>query len=168
MIPIKKKREALFIVGVVIYLIVLIINSIKLAPASREFPSVIIGAAFVIIGLKFLTYIFPRLKFLDPSSSMATLQRRQEEPQQPQEDTSAIPPSVFKPGAFIIWLATFPLGAYILGFLPAIFSWLFLFLMLLAKVRLRLAVTICACMFLAVYLVFIFTLEVRFPTGILF
>jgi len=166
--PIKKKKEALFIVGVVIYLIVLIINSIKLAPGSREFPSVIIGAAFVIIVLKFLTYIFPRLKFIDPSGSMASLQKRVKKSQDGEPDDSVIPQAVFKPGAFIIWLATFPLGAYLIGFLPAIFSWLFLFLMLLAKVRLRMAIIICAGMFLAVYLMFIYTLEIRFPPGILF
>jgi len=167
-IPIKKKREAFFILGVVIYLTVLIISSIKLAPGSREFPSVIIGAAFVIIILKFLTYIFPRLKFLDPSSSMATLQRRPEQSQQAGQDDGVIPRSVFKPGAFIIWLATFPLGAYLIGFLPAIFSWLFLFLMLLSKIKLKQALIICAGMFLAVYLMFIYILEIRFPTGILF
>jgi hypothetical protein len=164
----KFRREIGFMVGVAIYLIILIIAGVGLSPDSLLFPGLIMVAAGVIIGLKLLIFKFPQLGFLDPGSNIGSMIRGDtDQASQEQEKTSA-PLPLSGPVAFIVWLVTFPLGIYLVGFVVTVGVWLFGFLFVISRLKLLKALIICVCTLAGIYIVFIVALKVHFPPGLLF
>jgi hypothetical protein len=167
--PAKKiNREIVFMGGVAIYLIVLIIAGSGLSPDSLAFPGLIMAAAGVIIGLKLLIYKFPQLKFLDPGSNIVSMIRGEADQTLQEQGASGKPSSTYEPVVFIIWLVTFPLGIYLLGFLVTVGVWLFGFLFVISRLKLLKALLICGCTLVGIYVIFVGILKVHFPPGGLF
>ena len=164
----KFNHEIAFMAGVAIYLIILIIAGSGLSPETLLFPGLIMVAAGAIIGLKLLIYKFPKLKFLDPGNTLDLIIREGAD-QAPQGDE--VPrkrSSVYEPLAFILWLITFPLGIYLIGFVTTLGMWLFGFLFLISRIKLFKSLLICICTLLGIYVIFMGILKVHFPQGILF
>ncbi|MDI7258637.1 MAG: tripartite tricarboxylate transporter TctB family protein [Thermodesulfobacteriota bacterium] len=165
---IKINREIGFVIGVAIYLIVLIIEGFGLSPDSLTFPVPIIVTAGVIIGLKWLIYKFPQLNFLDPKGNINSMIRGGgDQPPQEQEAPDS-PSSIYEPIAFIIWLITFPLGIYLLGFMVTVGIWMFGFLFVISKIKLLKALLISGSTLAGIYIIFVGILKVHFPPGSLF
>lgn len=164
----KFRHEIAFMLGVVIYLVVLIIAGSGLAPETLLFPGLIMIATGAIIGLKLLIYKFPKLKFFDPGNTLGSMIKANPE-QTPQEvepgDKRA---SIYEPLAFILWLITFPLGIYLVGFVTTLGVWLFGFLFLISRIRLIKSLLISVCTLLGIYAIFMGILKVHFPGGVLF
>lgn len=164
----KFNHEITFMLGVAIYLVVLIIAGSGLSPETLLFPGLIMVAAGVIIGLKLLTYKFPKLKFLDPGNTLDSMIREKADQTPQAEEVSGKPSSIYEPIAFILWLITFPLGIYLVGFVATLGAWLFGFLFLISRIKLFKSLLICVCTLVGIYLIFMGILKVHFPQGILF
>ncbi len=171
----KKTKEIAFMAGFAAYLAVLYFSSAKLASASKAFPFAIICLSLVVIVLKVLTYRFPKLKFLDPSGEMGKKRKvetdvdsdvRNEEPVVNDEKMQRS--RLLTVALFLIWLATFPAGIYLFGFLPALFLWLLVFLVGLSRLKLQFALILGVATFSALYAMFGLLLKLNFGKGILF
>jgi len=164
----KFNHEIAFMIGVAIYLVVLIIAGSGLSPETLLFPGLIMLAAGAIIGLKLLIYKVPKLKFLDPGNTLDSMVREKTDQTPKGEETPNERSSIYEPLAFILWLITFPLGIYLVGFVTTLGVWLFGFLFLISRIKLLKALLICVCTLGGIYAMFVGILKVHFPQGILF
>jgi len=172
----KKAKETAFIVGFVAYMLILYLNSSKLSSASKAFPFAVMGVSAFVIVLKLLTYLFPKLKFLDPSGEVG--KKREVEtsvdndilPDEPEGEHGAQPHGsrLFTVFLFIVWLATFPCGMYLIGFLPTLFIWLMIFMLGLSRLKVTLALPLTVGTFAVLYALFGLLLKLNFGHGILF
>lgn len=172
---IQKLKDASFVIAFLLYLIILYVDSHNVSAKSRAFPMVIIIVAFIAAGLKLLTYKFPRLKFLDPSGNVAkdVLSMNDscghiEEPMQARGEESeafSVPVKIF---LFALWLITFALGVYLIGFLATMAVWLFLFMAGISRVKPARALLLSVGTFAVLYIVFVILLKTHFSRGILF
>ena len=171
----KKTKEIAFIVGFSAYLAVLYFSSAKLAPASKAFPFAIMGLSVFVIILKFLTYRFPKLKFLDPSGEVGKKREVETDVDSDVRNEENVAPAEKMQKSrlvtvilFLLWLVTFPGGIYIFGFLPTLFVWLLVFMLGLSKLKLPLALILGVTTFSALYVMFGLLLKLNFGKGILF
>ncbi|NPV69894.1 MAG: hypothetical protein HPY55_04480 [Firmicutes bacterium] len=157
-------NERVFLAGVVAYMAVLVVSGLNLHPASVAFPYVVMGCCALALVMKLLTFISPRMRFLDPSGEWVQSGKpRDNKPAAPAEHQKGDYRALIYLGA----LAAFPVLVFLIGFLPTLVLWLSAFLIVLSRVRLLSAVMATACMLLAVYVVFVVVLNVRFPSGVL-
>ncbi len=164
----KFNHEIAFMLGVAIYLVVLIIAGSGLSPETLLFPGLIMVAAGAIIGLKLLIYKVPKLKFLDPGNTLDSMIRERADQTPQAKEVSNKRASIYEPLAFILWLITFPLGIYLVGFVTTLGVWLFGFLFLISRIKLLKSLLICFCTLGGIYVIFVGILRVHFPQGILF
>jgi hypothetical protein len=67
----QKFKETAFMIGFLIYLLILYLASAKLSAGSRAFPMAVIVISLIAVGLKLLTLQFKGLTWLDPSGNVA-------------------------------------------------------------------------------------------------
>jgi hypothetical protein len=171
----KKTKEIAFYIGSAAYLAILYLSSAKLAPASKAFPFAIIGLSVLIILLKFLTYRFPKLRFLDPGAGK--IKKQEGETDLIAEEDNGAPATEIgqkqlSPGLtvvlFLVWLATFPVGIYLFGFLPTMLIWMLIFMIGLSRLGIKLSLILSIGTFSAMYAAFGLLLKLHFGSGILF
>jgi hypothetical protein len=163
------------VIGFLLYLIILYVDSHNVSEKSRAFPMVVIVIAFIAAILKLLTYKFPRLKFLDPSGNVAKdvlsvddSCEPVEEPVQSGEkeaDAFSIPAKIF---LIALWLISFAVGIYFIGFLPTLAVWLFIFMVGISRIKPAKALLLSVSTFAVLYIVFVILLKTYFSRGILF
>jgi len=169
----KKSSQMLFMVGLLIYMIVLYLNSFKLSPQSKAFPMAIMGVAVIVVGVKLLTLLVPRLGFLDPSGDIV---KKREKTQASGEAKKAEtgPQEVrlrrrnLTVILFLAWLAAFPAGIYCLGYTVALAAWTLIFTVGLSRIGLVKALVMTACIWVVIYVLFGVFLGLNFPAGALF
>jgi hypothetical protein len=163
-------------IGFLIYLLVLYLASAKLSAGSRAFPMAVIVVSLIAVGLKLLTLQFKGLKWLDPSGNMEAglVEKASEdsdlvcETPPEQEVKLPKPPPVLTVALFLLWLITFAVGIYFIGFLPTMAVWLFIFMAGLSRIKWTKALFLSVCTFLVLYFSFVTLLGTNFPRGILF
>ena len=148
----KENKEKAFMAGFAVYLIILIQGSVHLSAGSRDFPRPIIVGSIILIILKLLIFKFPRLKFLDPSGEIAVKpnlgEMKSKEQQVEKEKKGAS--RLYIVSLFLLWLATFPVGIYLIGYLPTMAIWMFVFMIGISKIKLRLAIILSVCTFVGI------------------
>ena len=171
----KRAKEIAFIAGFAAYLAVLYISSAKLSPASKAFPFTIIYLSVIVLVLKFLTYRFPKLRFLDPGAGKK--KKEEGETDSDGDEGNAGPVAqdgrkALSPAAtvllFMLWLVTFPVGIYLFGFLPTMLVWMLVFMIGLSGLSIKLALILGVGTFSALYAAFGLLLKLHFGSGILF
>jgi len=172
---IQKLKDSGFVIGFLLYLIILYVDSFHVSAQSRAFPMVIIVISFIAAGLKLLTYKFPGLKFLDPSGNVAKEVLSLDEscdhieeqaiPKEEAKDAFSVPVKI---GLYALWLITFAVGVYFIGFLATFAVWLFLFMVGISKIKPAKALLLSVSTFAVLYIVFVILLKTHFPRGILF
>lgn len=172
----QKGKETAFLIGFLIYLLILYLASAKLSAGSRAFPLAVIVVSLIAVGLKFLTFRFKGLQWLDPSGNMAAgiIEKASEgselvcEKPPEQEVKQPQPPPALTISLFLLWLITFAIAIYFLGFLPTMAFWLFIFMVGLSRIKWTRALLLSVCTFAVLYLSFVVLLGTNFPRGILF
>ncbi|MEW6671927.1 MAG: tripartite tricarboxylate transporter TctB family protein [Thermodesulfobacteriota bacterium] len=174
---IQKLKDSTFVIGFLLYLIILFVDSFNTSEKSRAFPLIVIIVSLVAVGLKLLIYQFPQFKFLDPSGNVAKDvlsmddscdQSQSEAPAGTQENEThsfSVPVKIF---LFVLWLITFAAGVYYLGFLATLAVWLFFFMAGISRIKPLKALLLSVCTFTILYAVFVMLLKTHFPSGILF
>ena len=145
--------------GFAIYLLILYFDGMKLSAGSRAFPIVIMGVSVALMILKLVTFKLPALRFLDTA----------DEGKEKKEDGAERDVSYSKTVQvilFLVWLATFPVGMHLLGFMPTMFIWQLVFLIALSKIKVSKSVLISICTFVAIFIVFDVLLGINFRLGI--
>ena len=133
----------------------------------------IMGVAMIVVGVKLLTLLVPRLRFLDPSSDIV---KKREKPQGGNEAKKAETGSQevrlrrrnLTVILFLTWLAAFPAGIYYLGYTIALAAWTFIFMVGLSRIGLVKALATTACIWAVIYVLFGVFLGLNFPAGALF
>jgi hypothetical protein len=172
----QKFKETAFMIGFLIYLLILYLASAKLSAGSRAFPMAVIVISLIAVGLKLLTLQFKGLQWLDPSGNVAAgiIEKASEgsdllgETPTEQEVKPPKPPPALTIALFMLWLITFAAGIYFIGFLPAMAAWLFIFMVGISRIRWTRALLLSVCTFAVLYLSFVTLLGTNFPRGILF
>lgn len=172
----KKTKDLMFMAGFAIYLLVLYIDSAKLSASSRALPMGIMVTSVIIIALKLLVYVFPnKLKFLDDSIKKSMTKSNNDG-----DDvgvavtvvTELLGPAwgseILIVSLIMLWLATFPVGIYFIGFLYTMFIWMFVFLIGVSRVKWLKALYLSVGTFVSLYVLFVVFLDMVFPLGILF
>jgi hypothetical protein len=171
----QRFKETAFMIGFLIYILILYVNGSKLSADSLLFPKVIISISVIAVGLKLLTLRFPRLKFLDPSGNVAkdVLHIAEEcggigteNPSKMESEKSGSRAVAI--ALFMLWLITFAAGVYYIGFLPTMAVWLFFFMAGISKIKVVKALMLSISTFAVLYVVFVMLLSTHFPRGILF
>jgi hypothetical protein len=172
----QKYKEMAFMIGFLIYLLVLYVASAKLSAGSRAFPMAIIGVSVIVVGLKLLTLQFKSLKWLDPSGNVAQgiIEKAKEgrdlsvcegeakeEEKEPESRLRTI-------SLFMLWLISFAGAIYFIGFLPTMAVWLFIFMVGISRIKWTKALLLSVCTFAVLYLTFVTMFGANFPPGILF
>lgn len=170
----KKSSQVLFMVGFLVYMLVLYLSSFKLSPQSKAFPMAIMGVAVCVVAVKLLTLHFPALRFLDPSGDLVKKKG------EPRGDGNDVKREKAEPSEarlrhrnlvvllFLLWLAAFPAGIYYLGYTIALAVWTFVFMVGLSRINLVKAVLMTACIWAVIYVLFGVFLGLHFPAGALF
>ena len=177
----QKYKEIGFMIGFLIYLLILYLASAKLSAGSRAFPMAIMGVSVIAVVLKLLALQFKRFEWLDPSGNVAkgiiekaskesglVCQGPAEAEPQPQESTLPKQPPLLTIVLFLLWLSTFAAAIHFIGFLPTMGVWLFIFLVGLSRIKWQKALLLSVCTFALLYLSFVTLLGTNFPRGILF
>jgi hypothetical protein len=179
----KRFKEVAFMMGFLVYLIILYLDSSKLSAGSRAFPMAVIGISVIVIALKLLTFRFSWLKFLDPSGDVAKSviekagkdsglvidEPPRKEIDEPSEKKEGKPGSrAVVISLFMLWMVTFAVGIYLIGFLLTLALWLLIFLIGLSRIKPARALLLSVCTFAALYVCFVMLLGINFPRGILF
>lgn len=172
----QRCKETAFMIGFLIYLLILYLASAKLSAGSRAFPMAVIVVSLIAVGLKLLTFQFKGLKWLDPSGNVAAgiIEKASEgseligETPLEQEVKQPKPPPVLTIALFLLWLITFAVGIYFIGFLPTMAVWLFIFMVGISKMKWTRALLLSVSTFAVLYLSFVTLLGTNFPRGILF
>jgi hypothetical protein len=173
----QKFKETAFMIGFLIYLLILYLASAKLSAGSRAFPMAVIVISLIAVGLKLLTLQFKGLQWLDPSGNVAAgiIEKASEgsellceAPTEEQEVKQPKPPPALTIVLFLLWLITFAAGIYFIGFLPTMAVWLFIFMVGISKIKWTRALLLSVCTFAVLYLSFVTLLGTNFSRGILF
>ncbi len=169
----KKSKQVLFMVGFLVYMLVLYLSSFKLSPQSKAFPMAIMGVAVVVVALKLLTLRLPALKFLDPSGEIGKTEKAGREGKETKKTEEA--PTEYRLRhrsvvvlLFLLWLATLPAGIYYLGYVIALPIWAVVFMTGLSRIKPVWAVVMTACLWGFIYVLFSVILGLNFPVGALF
>ena len=161
--------------GFLVYLLILYLDSANLSEGSRAFPMAVMGVSLIAVALKLLTLQFERLRWLDPSGNVAegiiekagkgsgpvcegAAERETRTPESP----------LLTIALFMVWLITYAVAIYFIGFLPTLGAWLFIFMVVLSRIKWTRALLLSGCTFAVLYLCFVTALGTRFPPGILF
>ncbi len=172
----QKFKETAFMIGFLIYLLVLYAASAKLSAGSRAFPMAVIVVSLIAAVLKLLTVHFKSLKWLDPSGNVAQgiIDKAKEgrdlsmcEGEAKKEEKELESP-LFTIMLFMVWLITFAAAIYFIGFLPTLAVWLFVFMVGISKIKWTRALLLSVCTFAVLYLTFVTMFDANFPPGILF
>ena len=171
----KKYYQIMFIIGFVVYMAVLYMSSIRLSVQAKAFPLGIMAVAAIVVAIKLLTFKFPALKFLDPSGEIGVKKHTEKD----DEDAVLKPEDKPKEASdmgnvtqtiilFLVWLGTFPIAVYFVGFLIAVAVWTFIFMVGLSRLKLVKALIMTVGTWVAIYILFGLFLKLNFPVGALF
>jgi hypothetical protein len=140
-------REMAFMVCIMAYLAVLVINSDKLRNTSKAMPLALCVLCTILIIIKVMWLYFRG----DVS-----------------EETSKTPVFQYPSLAFLVWLVIIGCSVYYVGYLVTIAVMLFVILKFFSKATTAQTICITAGTSLFLYVLFVCLLSVRFPKGILF
>lgn len=167
----KKKPnygELAFFVVFLLFSVAMFLQAIKFTPAGRLFPVIILGTLIVLLVIKVISILNPKVaSTLDAEPVLQDTPLSEGEGGE--ESGERNPQATFRTELYMIgWIVSLVLLVYFLGFMVAIPIFLFAFLMVQGKHGLKVSLVTTAAVYLGIYLLFVVFLNASFPAGRLF